>query len=404
MVHRLLLAGVIVSASAGVLAQEPASTQMVQVDPIRCWWRTSAGAVRIGETFSIGLTCAVLEAEDVQVIPDEAGLRESVIQLAPFEVVGGSHPPDLRSGQRRFFQYEYVARVISPDVIGRDVPLPNLVIHYRINSRVPGNAAQQGRDFSYLLPAHTVRVVSLVPASATDIRDMSGEDFARVEDLGVRAGILEIAAVTFVALGSLMTIVALVGLARGTRKGPKTDQLALSEWAALGLADRDLIAVRRESEQQGWSQALAGRALAATRVAAACALGRPVTHTKMPANTEGAIGKLAAWWPSLLGAAGRARRVRVSSTVTSLDVAREVDRLPLATPPARRQILENLAAAMATLTAAQFGQSQELDRAPLDAALAAASSAIRRLRTESIWPRPHIRRWTSRSPELEQQT
>ena len=33
-------------------AQQPAPStdRMVAVDPIRCWWRTSAGAVRIGET------------------------------------------------------------------------------------------------------------------------------------------------------------------------------------------------------------------------------------------------------------------------------------------------------------------------------------------------------------------
>ena len=78
---------------------------MVEVDPIRCWWRTSSAAVRIGETFTVGLTCAVLEAEAVQVVPDESQLADSAIQLTPFEVVGGSHPPDLRSGQRRFFQY-----------------------------------------------------------------------------------------------------------------------------------------------------------------------------------------------------------------------------------------------------------------------------------------------------------
>ncbi len=117
---------------------------MVEVDPIRCWWRTSSAAVRMGETFTVGLTCAVLETDGVQVIPDESQLTDSAVQLNPFEVIGGSHPPDLRSGQRRFFQYDYVTRVINPDVIGQDVPLPNLVVHYRVNSRLPGNAAHAG--------------------------------------------------------------------------------------------------------------------------------------------------------------------------------------------------------------------------------------------------------------------
>ena len=44
--------------------------------------------------------------------------------MAPFEVVGGTHPADLRSGQRRFFQYHYTLRIINPDAIGQDVPIP----------------------------------------------------------------------------------------------------------------------------------------------------------------------------------------------------------------------------------------------------------------------------------------
>ena len=31
----------------------PTTEQMVSVDPIRCWWRTSEGAVRLGETFDL---------------------------------------------------------------------------------------------------------------------------------------------------------------------------------------------------------------------------------------------------------------------------------------------------------------------------------------------------------------
>ena len=50
----------------------------VEADPIRCWWRTSASSVRIGEPFSLVLTCAVLENDAVQVVPDEARLAPSV--------------------------------------------------------------------------------------------------------------------------------------------------------------------------------------------------------------------------------------------------------------------------------------------------------------------------------------
>src|SRR5262245_49684376 len=88
-------------ATPPVLAQAPATTaKNVETEPIRCWWRTTAGAIRTGEHFSLVLTCAVLENEAVQVVPDEARLGSAVIQLAPFEIVGGSHPTDLRTDDR----------------------------------------------------------------------------------------------------------------------------------------------------------------------------------------------------------------------------------------------------------------------------------------------------------------
>src|SRR2546421_5524301 len=88
-----------------------ASAQTEQADPLQCWWRTSTGAVRVGETFSVVLTCAVLENDAAKVIVDQSKLEPSVIQLPPFEVTGGTHGADLQSGDHRFFQYEYRLRV-----------------------------------------------------------------------------------------------------------------------------------------------------------------------------------------------------------------------------------------------------------------------------------------------------
>ncbi len=94
-------------AQQGARGGAPVSTtttdQMVEVDPIRCWWKTSQGAIRIGEPFDLTLTCAVLDNELVQVVPDESRLSGAVISMAPFEMVASSHPQDLHSGSRRFF-------------------------------------------------------------------------------------------------------------------------------------------------------------------------------------------------------------------------------------------------------------------------------------------------------------
>jgi hypothetical protein len=386
------------------LAQEPAApAQMVEVDPIRCWWRTSAGAVRIGETFTVGLTCAVLEAEGVQVVPDESQLADTAIQLNPFEVVSGSHPPDLRSGQRRFFQYEYVVRVINPDVIGQDVPLPNVVVHYRVNSRLPGNAAMEGRDLSYLLPPHKVRVLSLVPADAADIRDQSGENFARVESLDVRAGMFEIAATALIALGSLMVIVSLVALARGRRQKTDAVERTLPEWRTLSAVRGELADVGREVDRQGWTDVLAGRALAATRVVAASALGRRITQARVERTMETGQGRIVmrGLRPAALNR-GRGATA-VSSYVTAEDVRREIARLPADAPAAHRQRLESLAAALVTFTAAGYGQTREWNRSELDAALASAGAAAATLRNQRLWRRGPAPRSIAGLPVAERQ-
>ena len=403
MVQRLMLLGLLLGGPALVGAQDNPA-RMVEVDPIRCWWRTSSAAVRMGETFTVGLTCAVLEADGVTVIPDESQLTDSAIQLNPFEVIGGSHPPDLRSGQRRFFQYEYITRVINPDVVGQDVPLPNVVVHYRVNSRLPGNAAMQGRDLSYLLPPQTIRVLSLVPSDATDIRDASGASFARVEALGARAGVFEIAAVTLTALGALMAVVSLFTLARGARRRKTAGERMLPAWRVAHTADRELAAVARESQAQGWNDALIDRALSAMRVTAASLVGGTVSQAKASMNGAGAGGRILSAGPGLLDPIipGRQRGLALSSAITAHDLRRELAGLPETASPARRQRLETLADALATFTAAQYGPASKPDGAALDEALSAAAGVSRKLRTERLWSRPPARR-TAASMTAERQ-
>ena len=395
----LALSGFLPAAVWTQPAATPDRATNVEVDPIRCWWRTSAAAVRIGETFSMILTCAVLETDGAQAVPDQSALDGAAIQIAPFEIVTGTHPSDLRSGLRRFFQYDYTVRVISPDVIGKDVPLPELVIHYRVDSRLRGNAAQQGRDLTYRLPAHFVRVVSTVHETATDIRDMPDERFGRIEALLYRAGVLEIVAITLMGLAGLMAVLAITGLVR-RRAGhtATTEDWTLGEAVVLALTERELASVQRESEQHGWSDPLVSRALAALRVVAAFVLRRPVSQCPAEAGEQAGDGRLIL---QRLGRRGKA--VAVSSVVTSEDVARELSHLPPAAPFAERQVLESLHAELTTMAAAQYGQQQEMNRESLDAALASAVALARNLKAERAWPSQYFRRLTGRAPRQEQQ-
>lgn len=372
------------SAAAQVPPTPPPGTTNVEVDPIRCWWRTSAGAVRTGETFELSLTCAMLETEAVQVVPDESRLGAPVIQMAPFEVLSGSHPADLHSERRRFFQYLYTLRIISPDAIGKDVRIPDIVIHYRINSRVSGDAALQGRDLVYVLPPQSVRITSMVPADAVDIRDQQGQRFADAETLSFRAGVLEIVALTCVALGGLMIILMLVGLARRNTRRTPSDERQLSPSTILGAALSELASVQRSREQQGWDETLVGRALAATRVVAATALGRPVSQKVTSGGTAGE-GRL------LIRSKFRGKPRLVSSPTTAADVARA--QTMGTSPPVVEDALDNLRDALAGLAGAQYGRDGLGDEATLDAALNSAVAAGGRVKRRHHWLSECVRRF-----------
>src|SRR5262249_10415433 len=122
----MLALGVALPAFAQMPPNKPADAGVtnVEVDPIRCWWRTSVAAVRIAEHFEAWLRVAAHETDSVRVVPDQSHLGVEVAAMAPLKVVGGSQPADLRSGSRRFFQYQYILRIINPDAIGKDVKIP----------------------------------------------------------------------------------------------------------------------------------------------------------------------------------------------------------------------------------------------------------------------------------------
>ena len=374
-----------VSASAQVPATPPPGTN-VELDPIRCWWRTAAGAVRVGEIFELSLTCAVLDNDAVQVIADESRLGPAAIQLAPFEVVGGSHPADLQSGGRRFFQYHYQLRIISPDAIGRDAPLPSVQIHYTINNRVNGGGNVQGRDLVYLLPTEFVRIASMVPVNAVDIRDAGGVDFAKVESLQFRANVLDLVAMSAVALGVVVLIVMLVALARRVRTRVPAGERQLSPRALVGAALGELAAVAKEREAQGWTADLAARALAATRVAATAAVGGNIGQRLAGPESSAGDGRL------IVREGLRGKTRIVSGSATAFDLERAV-RTATGAASARVPLLESLRDAIARFGASQYGRAQALDQTSLDDALASARSAAGQVRAEHSWLKTQLKQW-----------
>ena len=361
-----------------------ASAQTVQTDPLQCWWRTSAGAVRVGEPFTVVLTCAVLETDEATVVPDQTRLEPSVVQFAPFEVLGGSHGADLRTDQRRFFQYEYRLRLIADGLFGRDVALPDTKISYRVQSKVGQKASIQGRDQSYVLPAQSIRVLSLVPSDANDIRDTSaGETFGDIDQRAFRANLFTVIGSVAFVLAALMTVLAIVRLFQRYRKPTTVTEKLIGDSAILNGVGRELASVQRDRDSGSWTPALASRALGALRIVSTYAIGRPVSV--MPASRLLADGGETAEPGRLILKAGwpRGKRIAVSGAVTPQTVSRTI-KLP-GQPAARLALLETVSRALESLTAATFSREGKLDDSALDEALATSKTVLRRMKFEQFW-------------------
>jgi hypothetical protein len=376
----LLLAAHIADAQP---AADRRAAAMVSADPIRCWWQSDAGAVAIGQAFSVTITCAVIDTDAVQVVPDESRLGVATVQVTPFEILGGTHPSDARSGSRRFFQYQYTLRVIDPDVIGRDINVPSLPIQYRVRSRVNAGSTLEGRELTYVMPALPIKVLSLVPAEATDVRDGSDAAFGAVETLRFRAGLFRILGSAFAVVGLIVGVWAFGPWARMTRRASPESPLRIPARVVLRELASQLSALKSEADR-GWTDELIARALRLARMVSSFAIDRPISQRPIVGN--GVVdGRLTVSYGLV-----RTARVTAASSVTADDVARALAELPDAAATGRGQ-LETLRDGLSMLTEAAYRNGAERDSALLDDALNAAIAAANRLAGE----RSLLMEWTA---------
>ena len=359
-----------------------AGTAGSESDPIACWWRTDRSAVHVGERFTLTLTCGVIDSPDVRVVTDRGRLDPAALDLTPFEIIGGTRHDDIEAAPRRYFQYSYTLRLFGDEHFGRDVDIPSIPITYNIETS--GVTATRGREQLYLLPALPVRMLSLVPITAADIEDASPDTFGDIESRALRAtGELTAAGVVFT------LAVALAGLAvvrvtrpRLARTAAERDRLSPVE--VLRGCLREAARVKSEVERAGWTADLVGDALTLLRVAAAEALGRPVTQRVVERSEAAQDGQLAVrkWALS-------AKRVLMSGSMTSGTLDAALVRRVLSDPPT--QTLQKLRESLRVFEAARYGRSGELDRGALDAALETGTAALRRLH--------EMRQWRTRTME-----
>ena len=371
---RLLAVLWFTAAAMGAQAPAPGDTGdgNTEVDPITCWWRPSVAAVRVGETFSVALTCAVIENDSTIVVPDQSRLEPSVVQMPPFELLDGMHHADLHTANRRFFQYEYRLRIVHDGVFGTDVDLPAMTITYRVQTRTDEGTLVEGLDRKYLLPAIPMRVLSLVPENAADIRDTSQGIFSEFEARTFRSNVLFLIASILLALSGAVALWTLVRLARMFFAPAPEQTRLISDSLVLRTVARELSSVQKERELEGWSEALTGRALTAFRILGTYALAQRTTHIEVTAARNGHEGQLL-----VRGAWPRRNHVLISGSVTPDSISQALGHTDDA--QAGRADLEGLQTALARFGAVRYGREARIDATPLDESLAHGMTLARTL-------------------------
>ncbi len=372
---RVMLTMTLAVPLATMLAVMPAAAQApqdeltdVEVEPITCWWRSSTSAVRSGEAFRLMLTCQVVETESTRVVPDVSKLDPSVVQLQPFEVIDGSRAPDMRVPGKRFFQYEYELRLVNEGAFGSDVDVPELQITYRIESQVARGEAIQGRDLNYNLLPISIRLLSIVPGDTMDIREAPAAAFAAVEARESRADLLRLVGTLLFGLAGVVVLAALINLLRAKRATARVVSWQVPPRRAAAVAARELADVRQQS-RGGWDTDLAGRALAAARVAAALASGQDIGQVRAAAGAAPLDGQLLVrGW---LGRGGA-----LVSGATTAQAAGDAA----------------VADSLTAFSRARYGRGTALDGSALDEALDTAMTTARRAASRHSWLATLIRR------------
>ena len=366
-IRRLALVCLCVAAATGpALATAQTEPDGVSVDALQCWRRVNQHTIYVGQSFTMTVTCQVVETEFARAVPDLTALEPQALDIAPFEVLDGNRFDDVVDGPYRFVQYQYALRVIGEDFFGDDVELPPVEIRYRIERSVDGGGVLPGRELVYILPPEAIRMLSLVPRGMTDIQSVPLSTLGDAERRRFRA---DMAMLLSAAIGVGAVGVLLVGLLRirRERKAPTVNSRAPTAPATVARAAlSELTAVRRAS-QTGWTTDLTSRALAALRVATALALGQAVTERDAEPGELPRDGEL-----SVRPGPVRRRTTMVSAAVTSRDVTRPE--------------LERFRSALSTLSLAKYGADGDRPGRALGGALEQAIAATRPLPLSLLAP------------------
>jgi hypothetical protein len=359
----------------------PPRAGQVETDPIRCWWKTDRTSVRVGEPFGLTLTCGVIETGPIAVVPALTQLEGGAIQLTPFEVVSATRRNDVVVPPWRYVQFEYSVRLLNDGYFGQDVNLPPVTVTY--NLKAAGND-NTGREQAYVLPALPMRILSLVPKAAGDIRDASTLTFAEIESRRFYATAARVAATIALVFAAVFAVLALLRLTQRFRVRTPAAARPVPAASVLAGCVTTLRDVQRDARASGWSPELARRALPAMRIAGASAMGRPIAQQYVAGDATTREGQVVV----KTGTLGMGRAV-VSAATTPSAIATALDGRGAGGARARgamAQLGDALQAFGRAAYGRQNGQGPAVDGVELDRAMETALEAVQRLRVGALWP------------------
>lgn len=364
------------STPAGASGGDPQGATL-ESDPLRCWLKSTKTSVHVGEQFNVALTCAVVETTRAVVIADVSHIEPASIQMAPFEVLSGRRHPDIRSGMWRYFQYEYTVRLVADGFFGQDLAVPPISLSYRVNLLGAG-ATQEGREKTYVLPQLPIRIVSLVPTIATDIRDAARDTFADIAARNVRANVAFVVAGILYAFAGVMTLVMLVRGFGALRRRNVAREQPTSAAALASFTLQALRRVRAARAAQGWTHEVLAQGLALARIAGALATDRPLAQAVAMPDAVFQDGQV--FVPRGLF---RRRALLLSASLTPHAFAATPTRFSW---PDRGPLYVDLQAALSIFSEARYARTSAATDAELDTALERVRASLQKLRVLSAWP------------------
>lgn len=355
--------------------------QETEVKPIRCWWQSSVTSVRVGEEFDVVLTCQVIESDNLRVALDGDKLGPEAASFAPYRILNKVNREDLIKNEHRFFQYHYILKIISEDYFGKEAPLPAFEIAYRLEKKLDKDPEFiKGKEQKYKLPALPIKIQSLVPQEANDIRDTKLWSFGLVKARTQKARLAFAAAAFVAAISAAIFLIpffkALILLFSAKRPAKHI----FSQRSVIKKLARELARIEKAKNEADWNQALLDRLLVVFRICGELTKLHPnVTQSYV----EPELGMLGGFLNSRKFRFERnwirVRQVVIYSSTTPQELGGSIKVYNFAQ-------MGNFLNAFEKLNEIQYGPAQDADKAELDDILKVGRKVVGLLKIYYLWP------------------